>query len=342
MTPGFGFAMAEPSQKRQKVSSRSEQQDNDKEIGAIGAYDVVSTHRGREEVHKFTVTTIHDLLLGPQELGKYYILNLVNAREYMVEALKRHGTEGISGGMEAMYTNLCEQMGCKVLSATKMLGECRGYDVLQVSQGGTTVEQKHPNPQAELEWGTDTGGAFTHSSFKENEQFDYLKKDGGLPVVNLESIMENTSGDKLTLTDAVTAQCFNDRGVIQGPDHKAWTVQPMKERWLSWNLKSHVVFPYYQKSYIPTDPEDDVPPPRQRRDFDVTAVYLRVKQLDPAIKTYIRCLMTTKMTMLVRFWMPHVCRRTLAFSLCKMQSPERWTDGVDVWVKNVHMYSVAE
>ena len=76
----------DPKRPKRSVADRQEQGDNNREIGAVGAYDVVSTHQGTPGVEKLVITTIHDILLQPLDLGKYYVLPLLHTREYVVEA----------------------------------------------------------------------------------------------------------------------------------------------------------------------------------------------------------------------------------------------------------------
>ena len=194
-----------------------------------------------------------------------------------------------------MWKEQTENYGVKFLSATKSIGEVRGYDEQEMSTGANTLKQKSVNLMAELEWATDTAGAISYSTFKESEQFKYLEKDGGLPTTDLTPSLKEINGEKFLLTDATTAQCFNNRGVIQGPDHKSWTVTPLADRWYTFNPDVHDVFPYWQPTYKPTSPQDEVQAAPAHRDFDVAAVYLRVKQLDPKIKTSIRAFITTKL-----------------------------------------------
>ena len=327
--------------KRQKRSpaDRQEQQDNNREVGNVGAYDVVSTYQGLADVETIVITTIHDVLFSPQPLGTYYVLPLMHTREYCIEAYNVN-KQPIVAPLLTFWGGQMKRYGCKITSCTKSIGELRGFNETQMSAGANTVTQRVIDLQAELEWACDSAGCIPFSTFKEEEQYKYLEKDGGLPTTDLTKALNQYDGHAFNLTDAVTAQCFNERGVIQGPDHKSWTVRPLADRWYSFDPSIHEQLPYWQPHYKPTIPQDGVEVAPADRNFDITSVYFRVKQLDPKIQTYIRALVTTKMEMIVRKVPPRACRRDYSQSLCGMQAENRYTDenGV-IWQRIDHMFS---
>lgn len=278
----------------------------DEENGSVGTYDVMETHHGFAKPTTFTITTQHDLTFKMLDDGKYSVLPLQEVRLYQHAAYNPKVETGNTTGTffktheEKAYANACKVYGCKIMSATVTIGECRGINEIQQTQSGTAVTTEMETPQAELEYGVDRTGAIDTIYYKKSEMYNYLTSAGTLPEVDL-TTQYALDGVAIPASGAMTARLFSERGVLQGPEHKSWTSTPDTSRWYTWDtVKAGVLMPYYNKGYEPTLPADGLDKELFNHQWGLAGVYFRVKQLSPQIKTSIRCKMTTKMTVLVK------------------------------------------